>query len=123
MFKFIKVISLVVIGMLFIQSCEYEWIVPEEPDIPTVVSYSKDNQPIFDQSCNSSGCHASGGPAPVLTADVSYNELMNGGYVNVDDPEGSLIYTSIVAGTMKVYAKPGDSDFILKWIEQGALDN
>jgi len=121
--KIIKVTFLVLISALFIQSCEYEWIVPEDPEMPEVVSYSNHIQPIFDRSCNMSGCHSSGGPAPNLESDKSYNALLSGGYVNVEDPESSSLYTSIRFGSMKAYAQPGDDAYILKWIEQGALNN
>ncbi len=123
MVKFIKVTVLVLISALFIQSCEYEWIVPDDPEMPEVVSYSNHIQPIFDRSCNMSGCHDNGGPSPNLVADKSYNALMSGGFVNVDDPESSSLYTSVRFGSMKAYAQPGDDAYILKWIEQGALDN
>jgi len=107
----------------FVQSCEYEWIVPEDPEMPEVVSYSNDIQPIFDRSCNMSGCHSSGGPAPNLESDKSYDALLSGGYVNVDDPESSSLYTSVRYGSMKAYAEPSDAAYILAWIEQGAQNN
>ena len=123
MIKFIRLSMLLMITALFVQSCEYEWIVPEDPEMPEVVSFSNHIQPIFDLSCNMSGCHNSGGPAPNLEADKSYNALMSGGYVNVDDPESSSLYTSVRFGSMQAYAKPGDAAYILEWIEQGAQNN
>lgn len=123
MIRIIRVITLLLFAAFLVQSCEYEWIVPDDPDLPEVVSYSNNIQPLFDLSCNASGCHSSGGPAPNLTPEDSYNALINGGYVNVDDPESSIIYTSVTIGSMKTYAKPGDAAYILEWIEQGAQNN
>ena len=123
MIKLIRLSILIMITAFFVQSCEYEWIVPEDPEMPEVVSYSNNIQPIFDRSCNMSGCHSSGGPAPNLESDKSYDALLSGGYVNVDDPESSSLYTSVRFGSMKAYAQPGDAAYILKWIEQGAQNN
>jgi hypothetical protein len=105
------------------QACEYEWIEPEDAEIPDVISYSNNIQPIFNRSCNTSGCHTSGGPDPDLSPDNSYNALLSGGYVDVNNPEGSSLYTSVKFGSMQVYAQPQDATYILKWIEQGALNN
>ncbi|MEA3479646.1 MAG: hypothetical protein U9R60_15790 [Bacteroidota bacterium] len=123
MIRIIRVIMLFLFTAFLMQSCEYEWIVPDDPEMPDVISYSNNIQPIFDRSCNTSGCHSSGGPSPNLSTEVSYNELLGDGYVNVDDPESSTLYTSVRFGSMKAYAQPGDAAYILKWIEQGAQNN
>lgn len=123
MIRIIRVIMLFLFAAFLLQSCEYEWIVPDDPEMPDVISYSNNIQPLFDRSCNASGCHSSGGPSPNLSAEVSYNELLGGGYVNVDDPESSTLYTSVRFGSMKAHAQPGDAAYILKWIEQGAQNN
>jgi len=39
-------------------------------------------------------------------------------------PETSILYTKCApGGSMYKYTQPGDSDFILAWIEQGAPNN
>jgi hypothetical protein len=123
MIKLIRFLLLALLSATFLQACEYEWIEPEDTGIPDVISYSRDIQPVFDRSCNASGCHTSGGPSPNLSPDNSYNALLSGGFVDVNNPEGSSLYTSIKFGSMQVYAQPQDATYILKWIEQGALDN
>ena len=123
MIKFIRLLALVLFSSAMFQSCEYEWIEPEDAEIPDVISYSVHIQPIFDRGCNGSGCHTSGGPDPDLTSGLSYNSLLSGGYVNTENPEGSSLYTSVRFGSMQVYAQLGDADYILKWIQQGALNN
>jgi hypothetical protein len=113
-----------VIGLAAMQSCQYDWLDPIDPVIPDVVSYSADIQPIFDNSCNSSGCHSTGGVSPDLTPANSYNDLMAKGMVNVSAPESSRLYTkSATGGSMNKYCQPGDPDLILKWIQDGALNN
>jgi hypothetical protein len=123
MIKVMRLLMLVLISSILFQSCEYEWIEPDEAEIPDVISYSSNIQPIFNRSCNTSGCHATGGPAPDLTTENSYNALLSGGYVNNENPESSSLYTSVKFGSMQVYAQPSDAEYILRWIQQGALNN
>lgn len=111
----------------FVLACTYDTIAPEKVEVPENVSFSVDVIPIFDaepESCNSSGCHNTGGTPPDLTEDNAYNSLTFFGYVNTDDPEQSLLYKKItVDGSMGKFATDQERAIILKWIEQGALDN
>ncbi len=122
-----KKIILLIITMLSImtwQSCQYEWIDPIDTVIPDVVSFAGDIQPIFDRSCNSTGCHATGGVAPDLSPANAYNDLIAKNQINLANPAGSILYTKCATGgSMAKFTKPGDADLILKWIEQGALNN
>lgn len=109
---------------LILASCKSDIIEPITPDIPDQVSFSTNIVPIFDLSCNNPGCHAPGGKSPDLSPAVAYDNLFLYGQVDVDDPAGSGIYIKIIAGgSMATYAKPGDAEIILKWIEQGAENN
>jgi hypothetical protein len=107
-----------------ISSCYHrltEVVRPDPP--PEVISYSENIQPIWDARCATSNCH-DGRWSPNLLQDVSYNELIGGGYVNVDQPENSSIYTVCApGGSMAQYTQAGDADLILQWIEEGALNN
>ena len=123
MSKIFRYMMMVLALAAIFQACEYEWIEPEDAEIPDAISYSNNIQPIFNRSCNTSGCHTSGGPDPDLSPDNSYNALLTGEYVDVNNPEGSSLYTSVKFGSMQVYAQPEDAAYILKWIEQGALNN
>lgn len=115
---------IIMVGMAFLQSCQYEWLDPIDPDVPEVVSYSVDIQPIFDHGCNASGCHAAGGIAPDLSAANSYSDIMANGLVSTAAPESSILYTKVAdGGSMNKYSQPGDADLILKWIQDGALNN
>lgn len=118
--QFILVIGLFGVG---ISSCTYDIIEPKVGEVPDTVSFSLDVIPIFDKSCNTSGCHSKAGIPPDLSVQNAYISLTFFGYVDVDVPEESEIYTKINTGSMKQYATENDRAIILKWIEQGALDN
>jgi hypothetical protein len=112
------------VGIIYLQSCQYAWLEePPAPPLPDTVSYSADIQPIWDKSCNKSGCHAPGGFSPDLTEANSYSQLWADELVDTAMPASSVIYQKIADGSMKFYAKPGDAELVLKWIEDGALNN
>ena len=103
-------------------SCYYNKT-PLPPEPTGDISYSVDIQPIWNDNCVT--CHQSGTGVPLdLEESVSYNNLINGNYVNLDEPELSIIYTKIdIGGSMAQYATDNNRPVILKWIEQGALNN
>ena len=45
---------------------------------------------MFNTKCAVAGCHDVGSHKPYLTPDVSYYELVNGGYVNTAVPDQDL---------------------------------
>ncbi len=104
-------------------SCTYEEIKPQKVDVPDSVKFSVNVIPIFNTSCNKSGCHSQGGIPPDLSSKNAYTSLIFFGYVDVDDPESSIIYEKITTGSMKNNATDQDRALILEWIKQGALDN
>lgn len=107
----------------FMMACTYDTITPKEVEVPENVSFNVDVIPIFNDNCNNSGCHSTGGIPPDLTPDNAYISLTFFGYVDVDFPEESELYKKITIGSMEEYANDQDRAIILKWIEQGALDN
>jgi hypothetical protein len=121
-----KIILLIItlIGIMSWQSCQYEWLDPIDPEVPDVVSFSVNIQPIFDRSCNNAGCHASGGTSPDLTPANAYADLFAENMIDLATPENSILYKKCASGgSMNKYTEPGDPDIILKWIQQGALNN
>lgn len=121
--KFILLI-VTLIGMAAWQSCQYEWVEPVQTIIPEVVSFSADIQPIFNESCNNAGCHAPGGTAPDLTAANAYNDLFSMSLIDLTTPENSILYKKVASGgSMNKYTKTGNPEIILKWIQEGALNN
>lgn len=103
-------------------SCYYNKT-PLPPSPEGDISYSQDIQPIWNDNCVS--CHQSGTGVPLdLEANVSYNNIISEGYVNLDDPSASILYVKIFPGqSMEQYATDNQRAVVLKWIEQGALNN
>ncbi len=98
--------------------------------VPDSVKFKANIIPIFNLSCNKSPCHAKGGQAPDLSASNAYTSLTFYGYVDADAAatdslyaKSSPIYQKITTGSMKDKATDQDRALVLKWIQQGALDN
>ncbi len=91
------------------------------------VSFLNDVIPILEESCALSGCHATGGQAPDLTAGNAFTSLSNGGYLDVDSPESSVLYewlTGVRTPAMPISGSdPTINAKILAWISQGAQNN
>lgn len=108
-------------------SCEADYFVPEDVQMPDTVKLSIDIQPIFDASCNTTGCHSQGGYVPNLTEGSSHMNLTAYGMVDTTDPELSIVYKRLTSTTNPMPPEgnlpAGKIDLILKWIEQGALNN
>lgn len=122
--KKIMLLIVTLIGILSWQSCQYEWVEPVKVIVPEVVSFSVDIQPIFDQSCNNAGCHAPGGTVPNLKAGSAYTNLISNNLIDLTTPANSKLYMEVeTGGSMNKYTKPGNPEIILKWIEEGALNN
>lgn len=106
-----------------VTSCTYYENDPVPVEVPDSVSFSANVLPIFDARCDNTGCHATGGIKPDLTAANAYNDLIVFGFVDTDFPEKSTLYLKVSTGSMAKFTNPGDAEIILKWIQQGALDN
>jgi len=106
---------------LFTTSCTKEYIQtapPPDPNVP--ISFSTDLQPFFNARCVS--CH--GNIPPNLEEGKAYDNLIQGGFINLATPENSLLYTKInVGGSMEAFANSAERQMTLLWIEQGALNN
>lgn len=90
-------------------------------DLPGTMSFARDIQPIFTAKCIT--CHS--GVSPPAGLDLSegnaYDHINNATYINLASPAQSLIYLVPQAHFAKYTS--GESDKVLKWIEQGALNN
>ncbi len=108
-------------------ACTWEQNPVEEIEIPTdsAVSFSESIIPIFEMSCLGTGfCHDEGDKAPILTEARAYDELINGGFIDTDNPEQSILYQKIEPGaSMAQYTTAQERALILQWIEEGALNN
>lgn len=126
--KIIVASILFCISVLLFTGCYKDKTVAKSPsEITTTVSFSHDIIPIFNKSCSISGCHSAGGQTPNLTESSAFNSLTNGGYINKDNPESSILYLKVSGqkgtpmpptGVNQDYAA-----YILAWIKQGANNN
>ena len=96
-------------------------------EITRPVGFAADILPIFNSSCNTSGCHNAGGKSPDLTAANAYNSLSTGNYFNVGNPVSSELYLWMTGKKGVPMPTTGiNKDYnalILAWIKQGALNN
>jgi hypothetical protein len=123
--KLLRNLGFLIAGLLFFASCEYQYIVPEEVVLPDVVSFQNDIIPIFDSNCNSTGCHTAGHFVVDLTPENAFQDIFAKNMVDTDNPSDSPLYTKLVetGGTHDGRSTPAMQQLILKWIEEGALDN
>jgi hypothetical protein len=121
-----KILAGVMFLMVSLSGCYYDDLL-EQPPIDQPVSFQDDLIPIFDASCNFSGCHITGDVSPDLTADKAFNSLTSEGLIDTNVPENSELYLW-VSGQKSLPmpvsgVDPTISATILAWIEQGALNN
>ena len=108
-------------------SCYKDVNLPEaavDPDgPPQAVSYKTDIAPMLNSKCALSGCHVSGAHKPYMLTDISYNQIVGGGFVNTIIPKESTIY-KMINGEMKEYIpSAADRQKVYDWIRTGALNN
>ena len=119
--------TLVFIVMIGLASCYKDIIKPElaaDPDgPPQPVSYKTELAPLFNTSCALAGCHVSGAHKPYLNTDISYQQIVNGGFVNTALPKESILY-KMVNGEMAQYIPAkADRQKVYDWIRNGAKNN
>lgn len=126
------VIATFSLGVLLIAGCRKDItfiMKPQSVAVTDTVSFSKELVPIFTTNCALSGCHATGGHAPNLMADKAYNSLISGDYINVIDPESSILYERLTGKLIPAMPMGKDSNpsninaLVLAWIKQGAKKN
>lgn len=96
-------------------------------EITRPVTFTGDIIPVFNKSCNISGCHSTGGIAPDLSAANAFTSLSAGNYTNTTTPLNSEIYlwmTGKKGSPMPLSGVNKDYNaLILAWIKQGANNN
>jgi hypothetical protein len=108
---------------------------------PTPISFSQDIQPVFNQNCALSGCHASPSPAQGLNLSqgLSYNSLVNTPSsqrpsvlrVAPFEPNNSYLIHKIKGENINGFRMPLNSSplsveliaLFENWVRQGALNN
>ena len=121
--RYIKVLAfLFMIGLV---ACEYDYIFKEkgdvvipDPDPINPTSFETQVEPIFQDKCVA--CHNS--TKPVLTTGSAYANLTNGGYINTNNPQESIVYKRSTDGHGKNMGSQ-ELKLLLKWIVEGATDN
>jgi hypothetical protein len=123
---------LILVLLFFIVSCAYEKVEPEVVcATPDLVSFKKNIQPIFDNHCNSAGCHSGNNPPGNLNleAAVAYTQLSkkSSGYLDTLNPTHSVLYAAMnsTGNPMPPNGKLDRCtlDLVLKWIQQKAKNN
>jgi len=117
----------ILLGLIFslAVSCKYDEVLPFNPDPGVPVLFSQDIIPIFENNCNSSGCH-NGTQAPTLLSAVAYDNLISGGYINTEVPDQSKLYlwmTEALGPMPPLGTNAPNNATVLEWIKQGALNN
>jgi hypothetical protein len=105
--------------------CYKNVISPEtDPDgPPQAVSFREDIAPMLNTKCATSGCHSQGDHKPYLNTDLSYQALVNGGYVNTVVPKESELYKKINGEMAEYIPAKSDKQKVFDWIRLGAPNN
>lgn len=94
---------------------------PDGP--PQFVSYKEELSPMFNDKCATSGCHVTGAHKPYLTPDISYNQIVGGGFVNIEIPKESILYKAIYGEMSEYIPSAEDKQKVYDWIRNGAPNN
>jgi hypothetical protein len=96
-------------------------------EITRPVSFANDITPILNKSCNTSGCHSSGGIKHDLSSANAFNSLTLGNYLNTTAAESSTLYQWMMGKKGTPMPTSGvNKDYnalVLAWIKQGAQNN
>jgi hypothetical protein len=124
LFIYISLLLIVGIG-ISLTGCYKNVISPEsDPDgPPQSVSFKNDLAPLFQSNCALSGCHVSGAHRPYLTSDVSYTQIVSGGYVNIVVPKASILYEKVNGEMSEYIPSKSDKQKVYDWIRNGAPNN
>ena len=101
--------GIIFITVLGLSGCYKDVILPDvavDPDAPPqAVSFKTDIAPFVASHCALAGCHVSGtSHKPFMSSPGSYEQIVNGGFVNTLIPKQSIIYIKI-NGEMKERCK------------------
>lgn len=117
---------LMLIGIAF-TGCYKDVILPTagtDPNAPPKqYSFKTDIAPMLNTKCALTGCHVAGAQAPDMETGVSYNSLVNGGYVNTLIPNQSDLYIMINGNMEEHIPNAADRQKIYDWIRTGAINN
>lgn len=122
--KYTGLLLLVIIGL---SGCYKDIVIPQlasDPDgPPQPVSFSNELKPLFAAKCTDAGCHVTGAHKPYLTPDISYTQIVNGGFVNLALPKESILYKNIYGEMSQYISSSADKQKVYDWIRNGAPNN
>ena len=122
--KYTGLLLLVIIGL---SGCYKDIVIPQlasDPDgPPQPVSFKNELAPIFNAKCTDPGCHVNGSHKPYLATEVSYSQIVNGGYVNTALPKESIIYKMVYGEMSQYISSSADKQKVYDWIRNGAPNN
>ena len=120
-------IGLILLAGVGLIGCYKDIILPDvavdSDGPPQAVSFKNDVAPLVNTNCALSGCHVSGGHKPYMTLDVSYQQIVNGGFVNTILPKESILYQMINGEMQQYIPSASDRQKIYDWIRTGATNN
>ncbi len=97
---------------------------PVDPNAPPKqVSYNNELKPLFAAKCTDAGCHVTGAYKPYLTPDISYQQIVGGGFVNLILPKQSRLYEMINGEMQQYISSAADRQKVYDWIRNGAPNN
>ena len=123
--------AIIILSILFMISCEYDFIehkviiIPDDSTLADI-SFAAEVVIIFNDGNNCTAWLGTGGTPPDLTTNNAFNSINSTGLVNTDDPQSSKLYDYIQPQTSthgwKKYTTE-QSITVLTWITQGAQNN
>ena len=108
-------------------SCYKDIIKPnlaDDPEgTPKQVSFKNELAVLFNANCALAGCHVAGAHKPYMTLDVSYTQIVNGGFVNLALPKESILYKNVYGDMSQYIPSAKDKQKVYDWIRNGAPNN
>lgn len=125
--RLIKYTGLLLFVALLVSGCYKDIVIPQlavDPDgPPQPVSFKNELAPLFNSKCTDAGCHVTGSHKPYLTTDLSYLQIVNGGYVNTALPKESTLYKFVFGEMSQYIPAASDKQKVYDWIRNGAPNN
>jgi hypothetical protein len=117
--------SLLFVVVIGFTGCYKDVISPEaDPDgPPQAVSFKDDLAPLLNKSCALTGCHVSGGHKPYMNTNISYQEIVNGGFVNTLIPKESILIKYLNGEMAQYMPSKADRQKVYDWVRNGAPNN
>lgn len=119
--------GLLIFAMIGFTSCYKDVVIPQlatDPDgPPQPVSFKNELAPLFNAKCTEAGCHVTGAHKPYLTSDISFNQIVGGGFVNTALPKESILYKYVYGEMSQYIPSAADKQKVYDWIRNGAQNN